>query len=158
LIAYVSDRVDPHDPPNTTQRSIPRCFRSLSMSSTRSQVVFSSRHEDGVLWPHPRCEKRTMRYTFGSKYWRSEGKKPPPGPPWRYTTGFPCCNQPVKGKGSDGGSDGSGEKVIRNMEWECAGQEISLRDCRPVRNAGYECRILLESQCRKHRRVQKAAL
>ena len=59
------------------------------MSATRSHVVFSSRLAYGVLLPQPRWSKRTMRYVSGSKKRRSFGSVPPPGPPWRKTTGLP---------------------------------------------------------------------
>ena len=41
LIAYVNDRVDPQLPPNTIQRSIPRCSLNFSRSFISCQVVFS---------------------------------------------------------------------------------------------------------------------
>ena len=40
--AYARASVEPHDPPNTCQRSMPRCSRIFSMSATRSQVVLAS--------------------------------------------------------------------------------------------------------------------
>jgi hypothetical protein len=59
------------------------------MSATRSQVVLSSRLAWGVLLPQPRWSNSTMRYFSGSKKRRYLGSVPPPGPPWRNTTGLP---------------------------------------------------------------------
>ena len=39
--AYARISVDPHEPPNSSQRSMPRCSRSRSMSAIRWSVVLS---------------------------------------------------------------------------------------------------------------------
>ena len=59
------------------------------MSATRSHVVFASRLAYGVLFPQPLWSNITTRYFSGWKKRRTFGSDPPPGPPWRNTTGFP---------------------------------------------------------------------
>ena len=87
--AYASASVEPHEPPKTCHFSIPRCSRTLSVSETRSHVVFASRLAYGVDFPQPRWSKTTMRYLSGWKKRRTLGSDPPPGPPWRNTAGLP---------------------------------------------------------------------
>ena len=60
-LGVASASVLPHDPPSTSQHSIPRRSRNRSMSATMSQVVLASRLACGVLRPAPRWSKRTMR-------------------------------------------------------------------------------------------------
>ena len=52
-MAYISERVDPHDPPNKCQLSIFNVLRNFSISFTKSLVVFSFNYEKGVDEPQP---------------------------------------------------------------------------------------------------------
>ena len=52
---------------NTSHWSISRCWRSRSMSSTRSAVVFCSTSAWGRDRPAPRWSNRMVRYISGSK-------------------------------------------------------------------------------------------
>src|ERR1043165_5717136 len=66
VCAYASESVEPQDPPNSCQRSTPRCVRSRSMSATRCQVVLASRLACGSERPQPRWSNSTMRERAGS--------------------------------------------------------------------------------------------
>ena len=44
---------------------------------------------DGVLRPQPRWSNRMIRYISGFQKRRMFSLQPPPGPPWRKTTGLP---------------------------------------------------------------------
>ena len=64
------------------------------MSAMRCQVVFADRSAPGseacgIENPQPRWSNSTMRYFAGSNRRRWVGVVPPPGPPWRKTTGLP---------------------------------------------------------------------
>jgi hypothetical protein len=64
--AYANASADPHDPPNTCQRSTPARSRSCSMSATRCHVVFVLRSTSaelacGVLRPQLRWSNSVMR-------------------------------------------------------------------------------------------------
>ena len=52
--------VEPQDPPNAIQRSIPAISRSRSMSATRCQVVFASSDACGRERPQPRWSNSIM--------------------------------------------------------------------------------------------------
>ena len=53
LIAYISESVDPQDPPNKCQLSILNRILNFSISSTKLFVVFSFKSEKGVEDPQP---------------------------------------------------------------------------------------------------------
>ena len=92
--AYSRDRVEPHEPPNSTHCSIFRCLRSFSMSSIRFCVLFvciSSGCVDtlGRDFPHPLWSNIIILYFWGLKNVLHAGPVPPPGPPCTYRIGIP---------------------------------------------------------------------
>src|SRR5690606_42013282 len=66
--------------------ALPIC---LSISSTRCQVVLAWSEANGVDLPQPRWSNTKILYFSGLNWRRCFGLDPPPGPPWRNTTGLP---------------------------------------------------------------------
>mmetsp|Transcript_55413 Transcript_55413/g.154394 ORF Transcript_55413/g.154394 Transcript_55413/m.154394 type:complete len:207 (-) Transcript_55413:392-1012(-) len=103
-LAYAMARVVPHEPPQTTQRSIPRCPLTASMSSTSSHVVLPANTSRTMspldapdeldsklkpLEPQPRWSKRITRYNDKLNKRDILREHPAPGPPCRNTAGKP---------------------------------------------------------------------
>jgi len=64
--AYVAPRTEPHEAPNTSQRSTPTCSRSRSMSATWWPIVMLAQSTPlslacGVLRPAARWSNSTTR-------------------------------------------------------------------------------------------------